>query len=148
MPHKPKPDPNDPNWWRHEPEYTVPETKYDRTIPTEAEIIEYYAEVLRTNSAAFPRAVIERYVIVKDDPQKLRQFLDLMLDMHIDGSLYSHLPDDENVESEALPSDEEEQAEIDTMLRAFYTQPTGIVVEFFELERYAKALSLLKNTGQ
>ena len=99
MPDEPKFDPNVPNWWHREPEYEFPEIKSGIPPPTYAEMVEGYAEDLRTNTARLPRAVVERYVTVKDDPVKLRQFLDLVLDMSYDGNLYSHLPKGEEAES-------------------------------------------------
>ena len=100
MPDEPKFDPNVPNWWHREPEYEFPELIPRKgKMPTEQEFIEDLAEQLRANTAMLPRTAVERYVTVKDDPVKLRQFLDLVLDMSYDGNLYSHLPKGEEAES-------------------------------------------------
>lgn len=147
MSYEPQFNPNDPHWWLREPEYRFPETVFGEPIPTEAEVIKGYAEELRTNTARLPRAIVERYIIVKNDPLKLRQFLNLMLDMRTDGSLDPNPPGEEEEESMLPPFDDEKQASIDAMMKAFYTQPTSKAVEFFELERYAKALTLLRGKG-
>ena len=147
MPHEPKFDPNDPYWWHREPEYEFPEIKSGIPPPTYAEMVEGYAEDLRTNTARLPRAVVERYVTVKDDPEKLRQFLDLVLDMSYDGNLYSHLPKGEEAESKLPPPDDEKAKEIEEIRVRRYKETTSHLVALFELEQHAKALALLKAKG-
>lgn len=115
-------DPEDPNWWRKKPEYKFPKVQTSGRRYTEKEIIEGYAEELRTNTAWMPRKIVEHYMGIRHAPDKLQKFLLLMLDMHFDESFYEHLPK-ESDESNVPP-----QAELSQKL---YNGSNEYIVGFF-----------------
>src|SRR5947207_387862 len=97
MSYKPEYNPNDPSWWLREPGYKMP-----AILPTTEFIdeIQEFVDRLRTNEAMLSRTAIEHYIAIKDDPEKLRKFLMLLIDMEGDGSLHAHLPKEEDGECE------------------------------------------------
>ena len=78
--------------------------------------IEKAAYDLLHNLALYSRKLVEDYVKVKDDPKKLRSFMDLVIDLIIDGRIYAHLSPEGRKEWEPGPdeaTDEEYYADRD-----------------------------------
>ncbi len=138
------PNINDPDWWKHKPEEAeepdepLPEVQSStERIPSEEEEIERYAFELLTEKGDFLRKNIEAYMRVRNDPEKARNFLHMMLEAHEKGLLFPKKP---QTDTSSPPRMEEGWKEV-------YTWPNEEVEKMLQLDLWIKAVKRVQSIG-
>ena len=130
---------NNTDWWKADVGSDVdkpPEFRYGVPIPNDEVYVKQLAQYLLEGKGEISRKNVEAYMKVRSEPEKARNFLQMLLEANDQGLLY---PNEENSGSAPQLSDE---------LKADrYNWPISVLEELFHLDMWMKAVELLRKRG-